>query len=124
MASTLNYSWQNKTQKKRAIVAFCCTLAMAIPIPYFSTTANITFESIAGKVTGGIVMFAIIFLTRHLTKADILTYILNLKWIGILVPTVLLVFFGIGALRINFVAQALFAILFSNIIYFGRSLKD
>lgn len=122
MTSTLNYSWQNKTQKKSAITAFCCTVAMALPIPNISY--NTTLESISGKIAGAIVMFALVFFTRHLTKKDILSYCINFKWVGILVPIILLVFFGIGALRINFVAQALFAILFFNLIYFGRSQKD
>lgn len=122
MTSTLNYSWQNKVHKKRAIVAFCFTAATAVPIPYISY--NTTLESISGKIAGAIVMFALVFFTRHLTKKDILTYCINFKWAGILVPIVLLAFFGIGALKINFVAQALFAILFFNLIYFGRSLED
>ncbi len=126
MTNSLNTIWQNKAQKKSAIVAFCCTLALAIPIPYTSYSA--TFESISGKIAGALLMFTLVFLTRHLTKEQIVTYIINLKWIGIIVPAILLLFVFMGQfmdkLSLNFVVQAVFAIGFYNIVYFGRSMKD
>lgn len=122
MTNLLQYSWQSKAQKKSALTALFCTVAVAIPLPHVSY--NVTVESVAGKITGAVLMFVIVFLTGHFTKERIVRSITNIKLITIIFPVILLFFMGIGALKLNFVAQLLFAVIFFNSIYFSRLSKN
>ncbi|MBS1537928.1 MAG: hypothetical protein JST20_09285 [Bacteroidetes bacterium] len=116
------HSLQNKPLIKNAIVALTCTFFVALPFPYFSY--NSTFESVVGKITGGLVMFILVFLTQNKSKEDIAISIINIKWIGLLIPFILLLFIIIGQLHLDYFGHALFGVIFFNLVYFSRLMQD
>ena len=125
----LKYSWQDRIQRKNALIALLSSIIVAIPIPYITYSATITsVESVCAKIFGALLMFTIIFLTRNLTKEQIITYVVNLKWIGMIVPAILILFVSMGQFMdktsLNFIVQAMFSIGFFNLVYFGRYMKD
>jgi len=116
------YYCKNNSLIKNALIAIICNLLVALLFPCLSI--NLTVESVFGKNTGGIIMFILVILTQNKTKEEIATSIINIQWIGILIPFILLAFIVIGQFHLHFFRHILLGIIFFNLAYFSLSMKE